>query len=472
MTVSAAPPAPSYSFRDPAGALIRLGGRVLRAVDPAFCADLEEFLETRTAREAADSGSLVLSRRLTRAEKEAAHLEHDHVFEHEPVWFPSYPYEWPAEMLHAAGVLTLDLAASALSEGFCLKDATPYNVLFRGPRPVFVDLLSFEKRDPRNPVWMAYAQFTRTFLLPLLAGRALSRPAHNTLAAHPDGLDPEIVSRWAGIRRFTPGFFGLVTLPKWLGSWGDPGDARYQPKAARSQDQARYILDGLLSSCRKKLNALAPLPIADSPWSGYLHHKALYSPQQLAQKLAFVQAALATTRPSRVLDAGANEGEFSLLAARAGASVVAIDNDAAVVGSLWRKASHEQLDVLPLVIDFARPTPASGWRNRERDSFLDRARGKFDLVMMLALLHHLLVTERLPLDDVLALASEISTDYVLVEFVGPEDPMFRRLLRGRDTLYSHLTRERFEASARRRFELARSAQIQGLNRWLYLLRRR
>ncbi len=84
----------------------------------------------------------------------------------------------------------------------------------------------------------------------------------------------------------------------------------------------------------------------------------------------------------------------------------------------------------------------------------------------------MLITERIPLEDLLDLAGELSRDYVLIEFVEPEDPMFRQLLRGREALYSHLTIARFEAAAAQRFELVRSAQIDGLHRWLYLFRRR
>ena len=173
--------------------------------------------------------------------------------------------------------------------------------------------------------------------------------------------------------------------------------------------------------------------------SGYLDQKSLYTPAQLARKEAFVSEALALARPKTVLDVGANEGHFSFLAARQGASVVAIDSDPVVAGAIWRAASLDRLDVLPLVVDLTRPTPAIGWRNQECLSFLDRATGHFDMVMMLAVLHHMLVTERIPLEDLLALAADLTRDYALIEFVAPEDPMFQRIVRGRQKLYSHLT---------------------------------
>jgi SAM-dependent methyltransferase len=455
------------SFRDPAGSVIRSRDRILRAVRQEFAAEMEAFLSTRTARDSVESGTLISSKKTPSPASDGA------LYEHERVPFPSYPYEWPAEMLHAAGILTLDLALKALNEGYGLKDATPYNVLFRGPRPVFVDVLSFERRDPCDATWMAYAQFMRTFLLPLLANRDFGWPLQQTLSGRRDGLEPEMVYRAAGfIRRLASPYLQVVTLPTWLASKRREDASLYHTKPAGSAEQANYILRNLLEGCKKQLNSAGPRAGGDSIWSDYLDHKSLYSPQQLAEKEAFVKESLDLARPAAVLDAGANEGHFSMLAARTGAAVVAIDTDPVVVGSIWRQALAENLNVQPLVVDLTRPTPASGWRNQECMSFLDRADGAFDMVFMLALMHHIVVTERIPLEDLLALAAEISREYLLIEFVAPQDPMFQRIVRGREALYSQFTQERFEDAAKPHWELVRSRQITGLHRWLYLYRRR
>jgi SAM-dependent methyltransferase len=281
------------------------------------------------------------------------------------------------------------------------------------------------------------------------------------------------VYRWAGVLgRLKPPFLGLVSVPKWLSGKRSEKAAFYRPKLAPSAEHGQYVLRQTLKSCRRQLDSLQPETRSDSTWSGYLDRKSLYSPKQLAEKETFVREALELTQPANVLDVGANEGHFSFLSARQGSSVVAIDFDPAVVGSIWRRAAAENLDVLPLVVDLARPTPATGWRNLECPSFLDRAKGRFDLVLMLAVVHHMLVTERIPLDDLLALAGELSREYVLIEYVAPEDPMFQRIVRGRESLYSHLTPARFEDSAQARWDLVRSKRITGLHRWLYLFRQR
>jgi SAM-dependent methyltransferase len=459
------------SFRDPAGKVLRGGGRVLRAVRPASAVELEEFLATGTAREAMQTGKLVRSMRVKLDPADGLLVSSEAIYEHERILFPSYPHEWPAEMLAAAGALTLELFRSALREGFGLKDATPYNILFSGPRPVFVDVLSFERRQPLDATWMAYAQFVRTFLLPLAAYRHFGlAPAHNFTGKR-DGLEPDALYRWAGLRkRLTPPLLNLVTLPKWLG--GKTTAESYHPKPAASAEEAQFILDHLLRNCERQLKKLAPRGDPQSVWSGYLQNKSLYSAAQLAAKEQFVRQALDLAGPRTVLDIGANEGRFSLLAARQGASVVAIDSDPAVVGALWREAQRQDLDVLPLVVDLTRPTPAIGWRNQECDSFLDRSHRSFDLVMMLAVLHHLLVTERVPLEEILSLAAELTRDYLLIEFVTPEDPMFQHIVRGREALYGDLTFERFEGVAASHFELVKSFKIEGLHRCLYLYRLR
>jgi hypothetical protein len=467
--VAAGPFNPFRSFRDPAGTLLRSGERIFRAVDPDAQNELTEFLATRAAREAMESGALV--RTVSVPSQEFPEQTDWPVYEHECVWFPSYPYEWPAEMLHAAGVRTMELGVNTLEEGFGLKDANPYNVLFKGSDAVFVDVLSFEKRNELERVWRAYGQLARTFLLPLLAHRYFGMPLQQVFLGQRDGLEPEALYRMASFgRRLQPLFLNLVTIPRMMGRKEDP--TVYHPAPAASKDQAQFIVRRLMERAQQQLNAVAPQNTGNSTWSGYLDSKSLYTAATLAQKERFFREALAIARPSTLLDVGANEGHFSFLAAREGASVVAIDIDPIVVGAIWKRAAAEKLDVLPLVVDLTRPSPAVGWRNQECISFLDRATKRFDMVSMLAVLHHMLVTERVPLEDMLNLADQISKDYLLIEFVSPEDPMFQRIVRGREKLYEKITRESFEAAARPRFDLIRFEKVEGLHRWLYLYRRR
>jgi len=484
MTAPTPQSAPAASFRDPAGQLFRFPGRIVRAVLREGAADLDAFLTSRAAKTLTASGNLVRTEALTTerltqalgAESAApllAAFPGAIFLEHEPVPFPSFPYEWPPEMLHAAATLTLDLADALLEENLGLKDATPYNVLFRGSRPVFIDVLSVERREPGDATWLPYAQFVRTFLLPLAAAERLGLPLDQSLLGRRDGLEPEDVYRMCGaLRKLRSPFLTLVTLPTWLGARQDPDDhSIYQKKLFADPEKARYILRSLFGSLRKSLKKVAPREGKRSAWSEYMAADNKYSSEHFAAKQAFVEAALQEFQSRRVLDVGANTGHFSALAARAGASVVAVDSDPVVVGEIWRNAHSEKLDILPLVVNLARPTPATGWRNRECLGFLERARGGFDAVLMLAVIHHMLVSERIPLAEILALAAELSTNLVVAEYVDPRDSMFRRLTRGREHLHRDLNQQVFENACRAHFEIVRSQQLEGTHRRLYLLRR-
>lgn len=447
------------SFRDPGGSVRITHDRVIRTVFPEGEPNLNACLDSPAARRFVEAGALI----------ETLPLAGDQV-EHPRIPFISYPWEWPPAMLHAAAMLTLDLGAELLEEGLGLKDATPSNVLFRGPRPVFIDILSIEKRDPLDPIWLADAQFARTFLIPLLLNRRTGYPIHELFMFHRDGLTPgETVNRLPRLRRWFPPDLGLVTLPARAEHLS--GDNLYQSRRARDAGEARFILSHRLQALRKNLVRLAPVAGA-SAWSNYETACPSYSQEQQNVKRGFVEDALREIKPSRTLDVGSNTGEFSLMAAAAGSSVVAIDSDSEAVAALWRAATAAGADILPLVVDFARPTPAAGWRCQEHAGFPERCDGFFDCALLLAITHHLMVTDQIPLDQIFAAAASLTTRWLIVEYIGPADPMFHRLARGRDAMYTWYNRDVFEDHARRTFDIVRHLDIPSSDRAIYLLRRK
>lgn len=395
------------------------------------------------------------------------------VWEHERIPFASFPYEWPPEMLWEAGRLTLALAKGSLDEGYGLKDATPYNVLFRGSQAVFIDVPSFEARTPGDPVWQPYGQFVRTFLLPLLVSRHWGLRLADVFTTHRDGLEPEEVYPWCGpLQRLRPQVLSLVSLPKWLGGRARAqGRDLYRERRLRNPEKARFVFESMLGQLERSLVSLKPKPRRDSTWSNYMASHSYEGPA-FAAKERFVDEVLKEFRPKRVLDVGANTGHFSLRAARAGAEVVAVDLDPACVGAIWNVAHEQSLNLLPLVVDIARPSPGVGWRNRECPSFLQRATGRFDGVLMLALIHHLLVTERIPLEEILRLAADLTSSIAVVEFISPEDAMFQQLTRGRERLHAGLNEAAFERACATHFEIIRTLPLPGTHRRLYGLRRK
>jgi SAM-dependent methyltransferase len=440
---------------------------------------LTSFLASRTSARFTASSRLIATRVLPDDERDTVlptlsavtGEAPDLILEHPAVFFPSYPQEWCHGMLHRAASLTLDIADDLLEEGMGLKDATPYNVLYQGPVPVFIDVLSVERRRPEDSVWLAYGQFVRTFVLPLLASQCFGWTPAQVFIVRRDGLEPEDLYPLLGVvQRLLPPFLFHVTLPVWLARRAQTASPPQTGGLSASSEQATFILRRLFAHLRRTL-ARANKRRGRSIWSDYMATHS-YGADAFQCKEKFVREAIAATMPSRVLDVGSNTGHFSCLAASQGAKVVAIDADPVAVAMTFEAADRAGFEILPLVVNLARPSPPVGWRNGECQSFLDRARGQFDLVLLLAVLHHLLVSERIPLVDVLELVSELTRSWAIVEFVGPEDGMFRRIARGREDLHRNLTQASFESACRRRFDIVRHESLPGSHRALYLLRRK
>src|SRR5690606_5294737 len=167
-----------------------------------------------------------------------------------------------------------------------------------------------------------------------------------------------------------------------------------------SPAKAKFVLGAFFNQLESHLEKVRPKSLRSSKWSDYMGAANPYERREFEEKERIVGQWLEAIGPKRTLDVGCNTGHFSRLAARAGARVVAIDYDAVVVGRTWRMASEENLDILPLRVDLSRPSPALGWCNREAKSFIDRAEGAFDSALMLAVIHHLMVGEGIPMPEI------------------------------------------------------------------------
>jgi SAM-dependent methyltransferase len=262
--------------------------------------------------------------------------------------------------------------------------------------------------------------------------------------------------------------FGVV-IPVLLGRLPQSENPNvYRKRALNDPERAAYELRRLFSGLRKRLKPLGNAGGASSPWSTYETQNS-YTDDSALKKQKLVTAMLEQIRPKTVLDVGCNRGFYSRLAARLGSSVIGIDSDAVVAGQAYAEAKRENLDVLSLVVDISRPTPAVGWLNKECSSFLQRATKQFDMVLALAVVHHLIVTERIPVSQVVQLISRLTTNAAVVEYVSPDDVMFKKLSRGRDHLYEGFSEEVFATACRQQFAFLEKHSISD-TRKLYLLR--
>jgi len=436
----------SSTFRDPAGSLQVRADAAYRQVRPPYDLEILSFLGSPLAAKLVAEGRLIASEVLVGGAGDEAL-----VLRHPRVDFPSYPWEWPPAMWLRAAELTLGLCRDLIGEGWILKDATPLNVLFRGAQPIFVDVLSIQRVDLCEPVWQAYGQFVRTFVLPLLANVKLGWPLQAALLRR-DGYEPdELYAALPWHVLCSQPALSIITLPRMLSGIGDGAAARITPSFVRDPEISQKIILRNLDSMLRYTRALTPRP-APSAWANYAQTANHYSHEDHASKREFVAHALETAKPQRVLDVGCNRGMYSMIAADSGAAVVAIDTDLESINRLSVELQDSGKNILPLCVDLARPTPAVGWENQENESFLIRCSGRFDMVMMLAVLHHLLIGSQIPLDRIAALCSTLSR-FLIVEWVPTTDPMFQQILRGRDSLYADLTESAFRTAFSAHFRL-------------------
>jgi hypothetical protein len=400
---------------------------VWRGLAKEALADYEALATTRFFRDALDRGDVVGTELVDHVEH-AAPVPGDWaaVLRHERIDVLSYPYEWPFEMLRDAARLQLALTRAAVAEQIITKDATPYNVQFLGIKPVFIDVGSFERLRQSEP-WPGYRQFCELYLNPLLIQAVRDVPFQPFLRGRIHGIAPETAAallRGAGLQK---GVFTHVKMhARAERRYADADRERDVKAELKRAGFGPGLIDAQLRGLQKAVEALRWGQQA-STWSEY-GDRAHYTQDDLQTKDAFVHEAIDRGEPPRVvLDLGANDGRFSRLAIEAGArSVVAVDSDDVVVDRLYRDLRTEgEQRILPLVLDLSDPSPGLGWRSRERPSFVDRVRP--DLVLCLAVVHHLALTNTVPLDEVVTFLADFRSP-VVVEFPHRDDPMAARLL--------------------------------------------
>jgi SAM-dependent methyltransferase len=458
------------SFRDPDSAVFRSGDRVLRGLSGRAADDWDRLRGTAFFPRLVEAGKVV---RTTPVDGEAPPSPRGQswarVLEHERIPVVSYPYEWPFAMLREAAALHLEVLLAALDEGMSLKDGTAYNVQFVGARPTFIDVGSFEVAA--GP-WPGYRQFCQTLLFPLLVQAHLGVPYQPLLRGSVDGLTAsDVAGMFSGLRRFRKGVLRNVTLHSVL-------ERRVTTAAETVRSDLKssgFSTDLAKATARNLLKLVRDLEVAKrgsasddqhSVWSDY-RDTCSYSDDDARAKHAFVQAALTEGDNGLVLDLGANDGEYSRLAAEHADLVVAVDGDEKVIDLLYRRL-HAQGDrkILPLVMNLADPSGGIGWRNRERAPFAERVRP--DVTLALALVHHLTIAANVPLPEVVAWLASFG-GRVVVELPHPDDVQVKRLLANKPAgLFDDYRRDAFEALLAERFLVHRQETLPGGTRTLYL----
>lgn len=449
------PPLPA-SFRDPSGQVFRRDGRIYRTVTPKGCADYRFFVDSGLARELTDSGMVV-------GFAETEPLDAGAILALEELPFISYPYEWSFSQLKDAALLTLDLNLKLLEKGMILKDASAFNVSWRKGFPVFMDHGSFTLYREGQP-WQAYRQFVMHFLGPLLLMKEKDVRFLSFFRNHLDGIPLDFVSGclpWSSWLKPS----SLIHIHLHTRFQNRYSDSRREEGTSPSMSLKNLV--DLMKCLRNDVEGLTP-PRLKTEWGDY-YCDTNYSREAFAFKRETVERFCRELKPLRTVDLGANTGEFSRIAADCSGDVIAADIDPAAVEMLYRSIRRTGAPVYPVLQDLNNPSPGLGLFNEERDSFFARAHG--DLVMGLALLHHLRIGANWTFPRIVRLFSGMAPAAV-VEFVPWEDSQVRRLLRSRPDIFCpDWTLEDACASFRHAYEHCEIVPIPDSKRSLLLLRR-
>ncbi|HUF85097.1 MAG TPA: methyltransferase [Acidimicrobiia bacterium] len=453
------------SFRDPASSVFYSNGRVLRGLSPRGAEDWArlagtEFFPRLVAEKKAVATTVVEPGSLPEG---AAGHDYAVVLEHERIPFVSYPYEWTFAMLRDAAVLHLEILLAALDDGMTMKDGYAFNVQWQGTAPTFIDIGSFESGG--GP-WVGYRQFCQTFLYPLLLEAHLGVSFQRFLLGHLEGLEPGDMRRlFGGRRRFKKGVFRNVYLHSVI----QDRVTRSTQSVQEDLKKAGFSTELTKATAKKLLKLVRRLRSkrSGSNWSEY-RDTCSYTDAERAAKERFVTDAAKARRPALVWDLGCNDGAFARLVAEHAGYVVAVDADDVVVDRLYRALRADgPANVLPLVMNLVDPSPGRGWRNTERRAFADR--GAPDLVLGLALVHHLAIAANVPLAEVVAWLRSFDCA-VVVEFVAPEDPMAQQLLANKPPgLHDDYRPDTFEALLEAEFTVEQRELLPGGTRTLYLV---
>jgi len=451
------------SFRDPSGFLYRREGILYRQVNLAYREQYKQLMQSGLYDDLVQAGLLIAHQEV---EVEPAEVVLAYkMLKPQEVQFISYPYEWCFSQIKDAALTTLEIEKRALKFGMTLKDSSAYNIQFQRGRPVLIDTLSFEIYREGKP-WDAYRQFCQHFLAPLSLMALGDVRLSQLLRVYIDGIPLDLVSKLLPRRSYLN--FSLLSHIHLHAA----AQRRYAGKAVTQEAGGRTMSKtaflALLDNVETCVRSLRWNP-AGTAWGDY-YEETNYTQLGMEHKKQLIGEFLDAIQPKTVWDLGANLGLFSRIASSKGITTLAFDVDMGAVEQNYLACLEKQeTNLLPLCLDLTNPSPAIGWQNHERMSFLERA--PTDAVLALALVHHLAITNNLPLPHLAEFFHQLGR-WLIIEFVPKTDSQAQRLLVSREDIFPDYTVETFESVFTERFTILRSATIRDSQRRIYLMERR
>lgn len=448
------------SFRDPSGFLFNKDGKVYRQISLSYKENYD-LLMSSGLYESLVTTDLLIPHAEVDITQELSGKAYK-IIQPELIPFVSYPYEWSFSQLKHAALTTLEIQKKSLHFGMSMKDSSAYNIQFRKGAPVLIDSLSFEKYREGKP-WVAYRQFCQHFLAPLALMSLRDIRLNQLLRVYIDGVPLDLTSTLLPIStRFKLSLLSHIHLhaksQKHFAHHTEKKDNRKVTKLA---------LLGIIDSLESTIKRLEWNP-KGTEWADY-YDDVNYSKEALEHKRQVVAEFLNQVNPKNVWDLGANLGMFSRIAAAKGIDVISFDIDPAAVEKNYLECIEKKEKILPLLIDFTNPSPGIGWENREIKSLLER--GPVEMALVLALIHHLAISNNLPLERIASFLYGICS-WLVIEFVPKSDSQVQRLLATREDIFSSYTQKMFEVEFKKFFVIEDAIKIEDVERMVYLMRKK
>ncbi|WP_306097090.1 class I SAM-dependent methyltransferase [Qipengyuania flava] len=441
------------SFRDPDGRVFRIGEKVFRSVTGSAARNFARAEEAGVMRKLVDRGQLVDFTDVTEQASKVGIEQADVLLSHPQIPFISYPYEWSFSLHKAAALAHLDLHLELLSEDFTLVDATAYNMQFDGTRPVHIDHLSIRPYED-GEIWAAHRQFCMQFLNPLLMWSMLDLQPNHWFRGSLEGIAPEDLAKLVPLRKrlnwtVLTHVIAQATLQN-RSVQSTTGSSRY-----REARLPRSSFEGMLRGLRGAI-AKMEVPSHKTVWGEYANNTS-YAAPEAAAKHDLAKEAVAAIKPGLLYDIGCNTGDYSKSALEAGAGkVIGFDFDHGALEIAFKRAQLEQLDLLPLWLDAANPSPSQGWGEAERMGLSKRA--KPDALLALAFIHHIAIGRNVPLDMAVDWLVSLAPAGV-IEFPHKEDPMVQLLLSQRPDIFPDYHNDTFANLLSQRAQIVKAVDV-------------
>jgi len=469
----------SGSFRDPTNQVYEVTPkvncgkmRILRGLNNDALVAYQQLSRQMFFRQVLDAGQVVQTDLLTQDDEDAKAIMADGwagVLEHEPVPFVTYPYEWTFSMLKDAALLQLHLLEKSLENGWTLKDATPYNIQWIGSRPVFIDVGSFQLWEEGDP-WVGYRQFCAMFLTPMMLRAHLGIDHLPLLRSYIDGIPPtEAIKYFSRTKCLKKGVLSHIVFPAKVENSiakRERDNAPARQRIARHQSKAMVI--GLVQSLTRLVQKLS-IEIKHTDWSQYDRTHS-YQTVDFNKKKDFVLKHASTAKRNYIWDIGCNTGTFSRILDEKCNYVISVDGDHNAVEQLYlTEKKNLNSNILPLVMNLANLSPGQGWAGCERQAF-DQRRSP-DLVICLALIHHMRMSANIPNVLFLKWLRSLEAE-VIIEFVNREDEMVMKLLTNKREQYEDYNLKEFITEAEGFFTIMDREILKGGKRELFYLKPR